>query len=126
MQVPRVKFRPDIQAGQAINLVALITLIWTVSNGLGNLIATVVADRAEMKQQIALLIADRAKYVPMIEAVEKSDALQREQIKYIVDTVQDTQKTNAAFNISVTTAIGEMKSDLAILKARSENGTKVR
>lgn len=126
VQIPRVKLRPDFQAGQAINFVALMGLIWTVSNGFANLIATMVTERTEMKQQIAMLIADRAKYVPMIEAVTSSDAIQKIQIQNISDNIQEMKASQQSLSVAVTTAVNSMQSDLAILKARSENNTKTR
>lgn len=101
-------------------------LIWTVSNGFANLIATMVTERTEMKQQIAMLIADRAKYVPMIEAVTSSDAIQKIQIQNISDNIQEMKASQQSLSVAVTTAVNSMQSDLAILKARSENNTKTR
>jgi hypothetical protein len=126
VQVPKLKLRPDFQAGQAINFVALITLIWTVSNGFANLIATMVTERTEMKQQIAMLMADRSKYVPMIEAVVNSDAVQKAQIQSIADNMAELKANQQQFSLQITTAVNTMQNDLATIKARSENSPKTR
>ena len=126
VNMPKVRLRPDFQAGQAVNFVALIGLIYTVSNGFGSLITTMVTERTEMKQQIAMLIADRAKYVPMIEAVTSSDAVQKLQIQSISDNVQEIKASQAALSAAVTTALSSMQNDLAVVKARSENNSKIR
>lgn len=114
----RPRLTPVIQAGQAINFVALIGLIWTVSTGVGNIIAGQAAQLAEIKRDIVYLQADREKYIALIDASTKANTVQDQRIQSMTEAVQEIRKDNSVFVTNITNTVGSMKDDLSQIKAR--------
>lgn len=118
MKPLKPRFQPNIQMGQAVNFVALCGLIWTVSSGLGQLVHGQATQMASMKEQLIQLQSDRAKYVPMIEAVHNANSLQDQRIQNIFEAVQDIRTSNTAAILSVTTSVNALRDDMATVKAQ--------
>lgn len=118
LKAPR--FIPTVTTGQGINFIALLTLIWTVSNGMGNIVSSNAAAMAEFRKDIANLQAttanDRAKYVPIIEELQRANAVQDDRMKAISSSIQDIrQGQTQSF-----TLISNLKDDVTAIKTRQE------
>ena len=58
------------------------------------------------------------KYVPMIEAVNNANGMQDQRLQNVIEAVQDIRVSNTAAILSVTSAVGSLKDDMATVKAQ--------
>jgi hypothetical protein len=108
---PRVL--PTITFGQGINFLGIMGLIWTVSSGLGNVVASNASAMAEFRRDIANLQADRTKYVPIIEELQRANAVQDQRMQNIAQSIQDIRTAQAqSFSL-----ISTLKDDVTTIKA---------
>jgi hypothetical protein len=121
MPMSKPRFTRSIQLGQVLNFAGTLTLIWTVSTGIANIISSQSAAMAEFRRDISRLQSDGAKYIPVIESLAKADAVQDQRIENIITAIQDMRSATASSLISITASVNSIQGDIATIKARQEN-----
>ena len=129
MTPPRPRFDTTINYG---HLLTALTIVLALGGGLIAQAREQARENAEIGLRITMLeksttieierirstaMARVQQYMPLVDALVKSQDLQDERIANIVDGFKELRATTS----SVATAVGEVKKDIAVMRAQMDN-----